>query len=131
MELELGKDENKTEERIQQECILWLQKTIPTAFFHHSPNGGMRNKIEATKFKSIGTKAGFPDLLILLPNCKPLFVEMKTPKSYKSKNSGLSKAQKNIHKRLFDLGYQVSMCYSVKHFKILISGWQSICKTNV
>jgi hypothetical protein len=117
----------KSEERIQQDCIMWLQRNIPRAFFHHSPNGGKRNKIEATKFKSIGTKAGFPDLYILLPNCAPLFVEMKTPNSRGKKNSGLSDAQKRVHKQLLDLGQVVFVCFDLEHFKQLINGWQSIC----
>ena len=32
--------------------------------WHHSPNGGRRNLIEAVMFKKMGTKAGFPDFAV-------------------------------------------------------------------
>ena len=33
--------------------------------FHHSPNGGIRNIVTATRFKRMGVSPGFPDFLIL------------------------------------------------------------------
>lgn len=34
---------------------------------HHSPNGGWRRVEEARKFKLMGVRAGFPDIVLLLP----------------------------------------------------------------
>jgi hypothetical protein len=47
---------------------------------HHSPNGGRRNAREAARFKAMGTRAGFPDLILLLarPPYNYLAVELKT-----------------------------------------------------
>ena len=56
-----------------------------------------------------------------------LFIEMKTPQSRGKRDSGLSAAQKRVHKQLFDLGQVVFVCFDLEHFKQLINGWQSIC----
>jgi hypothetical protein len=44
----------------------------------HIPNGGWRSPIEAAIFKSLGVRAGSPDLLIIRAG-QPLFVELKAP----------------------------------------------------
>lgn len=43
------------------------------------PNGGYRSKIEAMIMKDLGTKPGVPDLAILFPNGKTIFMELKSP----------------------------------------------------
>ncbi|OAV65581.1 VRR-NUC domain protein [Bacteroidales bacterium Barb6XT] len=55
---------------------------IPEKLLHHSPNGGKRNATEAARFRQMGVRAGFPDVILLLPgngfNC--LCMEFKTEK---------------------------------------------------
>lgn len=45
----------------------------------HIPNGGSRHKAEASKFKAMGMKPGFPDLFLPIPIAKwhGLFIELK------------------------------------------------------
>lgn len=46
----------------QVKLVDWMR--VAGVPHHHSPNGGYRNKVEAMKFKRMGTNAGFPDIFI-------------------------------------------------------------------
>lgn len=61
----------------------------------HAPNGGKRNAIEAAKFKQMGVRAGFPDLILLIPNKFYPFcgIELKT-------KTGSRRIRKPIRKSL-------------------------------
>lgn len=51
-----------------------------TGFFVFSvPNGGSRNLREAVHLKAQGVMAGVSDLILLLPNKKVYFIELKNP----------------------------------------------------
>lgn len=54
---------------------------------HHSPNGGKRSAIEAARFKAMGTRKGFPDLILALPcnGYHGAFFELKSEKGKTSK----------------------------------------------
>lgn len=43
-----------------------LKKYPELKWLHHSPNGGSRHKAEASKFKAMGMRPGFPDLIWIL-----------------------------------------------------------------
>jgi hypothetical protein len=47
------------------------------AWLHHSPNGGLRSGFTGAQMKALGTKAGFPDLILPVAS-PPLAIEMKT-----------------------------------------------------
>ncbi len=70
------------EEALQMQCVKWFEMSYPAfkGLLHHSPNGGKRNLREAARFKAMGTRAGFPDLALLVPRRGRygLFVEMKS-----------------------------------------------------
>lgn len=89
---------------------------------HHSPNGGKRSISEASRFKAMGTKAGFPDLF--LPIAKEpfhgLFIEMKT-----SKGTVLA-SQAEYHPGLIEEGYRVEVCYSAAGAINLIKSYLGI-----
>lgn len=42
------------------------------------PNGGKRSKIEAAIMKGLGTRAGVPDLCIMITHGPTLFIELKS-----------------------------------------------------
>lgn len=50
---------------------------------HHIPNGGSRNKIEATNLKRQGVKSGVPDICLPVPraNFHGLYIELKAGKN--------------------------------------------------
>lgn len=76
------------EDRLQIACVRQFEQQHPdlARLLHHSPNGGKRTKFEAVRFKQMGTRAGFPDLILLKPS-EPyayLCVELKTLKGDQS-----------------------------------------------
>lgn len=102
-----------SEDESQMMIIDWAKlqrwKGRPIAeYLHHSPNGGKRGIREASRFKMMGTRAGFPDLMLLIP-VEPfhaLFIELKTS------TGKVSVVQKDYHRLLNEQGYRVEECYS-------------------
>lgn len=54
-----------SEDAEQLVVVQWLK--LQGVLFHHSPNGGNRHIITATRLKAQGCSKGFPDLIILDP----------------------------------------------------------------
>lgn len=76
-------------------------------WLHHSPNGGSRNKREGAKFKAMGVKRGFLDLILLLP-CRQyhgLLIELK-----KVKGGVTSSEQDEWLSYLNSVGYYATVC---------------------
>lgn len=74
---------------------------------HHIPNGGSRNRIEAAKLKSMGVKAGVPDLHLPVPRGKycGLWIEMKFG------DGRVRDAQKEFLERAAAEGAYCVVCY--------------------
>ena len=74
----------------------------------HIPNGGLRGKAEAGRFKTLGVKAGVPDLFLPVARGKAhgLWVEMKRVHSGK-----VSAAQKGWLAALRAQGYEAIVCH--------------------
>lgn len=102
----------REEENLQIACVRWFRYQYPNIIIHHSPNGGLRNAIEASKFKGMGVTAGFPDLFIPVPNKKShgLFIELK------SSTGKLSEKQADIIQRLVNSGYTVVVVNKLEFF---------------
>ena len=69
----------KTEDRIQQECIIVFRQTYPqlSNLLFSVPNGGTRNVIEAQKMKQTGLTPGVSDMLLMYDS-QTYCIEMKT-----------------------------------------------------
>lgn len=100
------------EDVIQQNIIKWADwqsyhGNKLSDYLHHSPNGGKRDIATAQKFKTMGTKAGFPDLFLFIPNGEyhGLFIELKTSKGK------VSKKQQTMMDKLNAMGYLAVVCY--------------------
>ena len=74
----------------------------------HVPNGGTRNMREAVKFKSMGVKAGVPDLILPVARNKyhSLAIELKAGKNKPTE------FQLQWHEFLRKEGWYVAVCYS-------------------
>jgi len=70
------------------------------------PNGGKRGFKTAIKLKKEGAKSGVPDLQILLPNGKTVFIEMK-----KEKGGKLSIEQLDFIDKSQSLGHTVIVAH--------------------
>lgn len=92
-----------TEEQEQAYVIQWCELMRPELpeleLLFHIPNGGMRSKTEAVRFKRIGVKPGVPDLFLPVARGKfhGLFIEMKRKKGGRpsAEQSGWIKRLKN------------------------------------
>jgi hypothetical protein len=76
------------EDNLQMECLKWWNYTFNSKpkiqiLLHHSPNGGYRRGKEAERFKKMGVRAGFPDLILCMKSADEqyigLFIELKVP----------------------------------------------------
>lgn len=81
-----------SEDKLQSECFKWFWNTFPShrRCLFHVPNGGLRNKREATKFKAMGVIAGIPDL-VLVHAGQLVGFELKTA------TGRVSEVQKQVH----------------------------------
>lgn len=109
------------EESLQINCVKWFSLQYPaySTLLHHSPNGGRRNIREATRFKAMGTRAGFPDLALLIPKggYHGLFIEMKAAKGRQSPE------QKVFEKALTAEGYKYIVVRSFAEFMAIINSY--------
>lgn len=112
----------KNENQIQQEIYVFytnnycLKKHEPRGIFLAVPNGGSRNIVEAVNFKKTGTLKGASDLIVILPNGKLFFCEVKIEKGIQSD------AQKDFQSRVEILGYEYHIVRSLEEFKKIIDG---------
>ena len=77
---------NRNEEIEQARLVKWshrkaVRDLMPALrWLHHSPNGGKRDAVTGGQMKALGTKPGFPDLILPAPNDRyiGLVIEMKS-----------------------------------------------------
>lgn len=78
------------EDNMQIACVSWFMHQYRSYAFllHHSPNGGARSESEGARFKDMGVRKGFPDLILLIPNRHHpyLCIELKTEKGRQSES---------------------------------------------
>lgn len=109
------------EDNLQKSCVQWfsLQYREYAKLLHHSPNGGKRNAIEAAKFKAMGVRAGFPDLILCIARhgYHGLFVELKTEKGRQTDN------QKYYQCVLEEQGYRYEVVRSIEDFQTILNDY--------
>lgn len=96
---------NKDLEHIEQvEFVKWFNgiEQFRDLILFAIPNGGKRGFKTASKLKLEGVYPGTPDIQILLPNGKSVFIEMK-----KEKGGILSPAQIDFMNKSQSLGHAV------------------------
>ena len=110
-----------TEDQLQQSIVTYynnnycLKNHNPRGIIFSVPNGGSRNLLEAKKMKLTGLLSGVSDLIVILPNSKTLFLELKTDKGTQSES------QKEFEKRITDLGFEYHICRSLPQFITIIN----------
>lgn len=83
---------------------------------YHIPNGGSRNKIEATHLQAQGVKAGVPDLCLPVARGKShgLYIELK-----RQRGGRISEEQVCWIENLIKQGYSAAIC----------RGWEEAVRT--
>ena len=103
------------EDALQTACVTWFDLQYPSIAYllHHSPNGGKRDAREAARFKRMGVRAGFPDLILLYPasGYNYLAIELKT------KTGRQSPLQKQYEQLINAYGGKYVVCRSVDDFQ--------------
>lgn len=102
------------EDDLQINCVKWFSMQYPklSLLLHHSPNGGRRIALEAARFKMMGTRKGFPDLILLFPNARyhALFIEMKSRKGTQQAS------QKQYQRAVEEMGYRYEIVRNIEGF---------------
>lgn len=77
------------------------------------PNGGLRNKVQASRLKAEGVKPGVPDTFLPFPSggYAGLWIEFKKPGTEKKKGGGLSQEQAEFREYLESAGYSYKVAY--------------------
>lgn len=110
----------KSESALQQQIFNWynnnycLKNIEKRGMIFSIPNGGTRHIMEAMTLKATGLLKGASDLIVILPNGKLMFVELKQPKGIQSLE------QKDFENRVKLLGFEYHIVKSLEEFKILI-----------
>lgn len=94
---------SNNEDNLQKAVIRYFRYQHPKTLIHHSPNGGKRDAREGSKFKEMGTVAGWPDIII---------PEWLTVIELKSEKGRLQDSQRNILTHFKDIGWKTYVCYS-------------------
>lgn len=98
------------EDDIQREVLQWLRVAHRKVYdcTIHVPNGGRRNLREAARLKTLGVRAGVPDLLCFwpAPSYRGAALELKAPKGR------TRPGQLDWLARLADLGWRVGVTRS-------------------
>ena len=109
----------KSENYLQQQIYLWfnnnycLTNNPNRGLIFSIPNGGTRNIREAMTFKATGLLKGASDLVVIFPNGKLCFIELKTDKGIQSVE------QKDFEQRITKAGYEYHLIRSLDQFKEL------------
>jgi len=107
----------KTSEHSQQAaffCWASKQEHYALAFMFAVPNGGLRNKVQASKLKAEGVKPGVPDVFLPFPcgQFAGLYLEFKKPGTEGHKSGGLKPEQVKYREYLTKVGYSHKVCFS-------------------
>lgn len=101
---------NKSEDRIQQECVMWFRNTytrIGQGIIFHVPNQNQQH------LHGIGVLGGVSDLIVVIQG-RVLFVEIKT------ESGTQSDAQKRFETNVNTLGHTYILIRSLDEFKSFI-----------
>lgn len=92
----------------------------PGWLFTHVPNGERRDARTGAKLKRMGTKPGFPDLILIDPAGTFHGLELKT------EGGRLSEAQEGFHGHARSQGWRVEVADSYDAAIAVLAGWGAL-----
>ena len=95
-----------TEREIQTSIVKWARQVAPDARTVHVPMN-QTNRIAGALMQQAGASAGVPDLIVIAPGGKTLFMEVKTP------IGKLSPDQKAFANDLQNMGHNYALVGSI------------------
>jgi VRR-NUC domain len=99
--------DGNAEARVQAAVVAWVGWVAPQVVVFHVPNGGLRSKSEAARLRWVGTLAGVLDLVLVLPEGRCSFWEVKAERGM------LSADQKAFIARLERSGHSWALVRSI------------------
>lgn len=104
-----------TEHQEQVALLHWFREYAPRVNLDPRclfaiPNGGKREKAGATQLSLEGVTKGVPDLCLIAPQGRVLWLEMK-----RAKGGVVSKEQAAFHVLLKKQGFSVVVCHGAHH----------------
>jgi hypothetical protein len=105
-------------EQVIQKAVLehLTVRAVPNTFWFHVPSGGYRSPIEAKILKSIGARAGVPDLLIIRGG-QAYALELK------SADGRLSPVQRTTHVLMAEAGAKVEVATGIDEAIRQLENW--------
>jgi VRR-NUC domain len=114
---------------LQIQIVHLLRIDFPNLLFYHVPNGGLRNKREASKLKAMGVMAGVPDLVFHWTSnwihMETGFIEIKIPKGR------LMPAQIEFGDNIKAMGTHYAVCHSYEEVRATLISWGIRCSNRV
>lgn len=111
------------EDALQIQLVRFFHFEFPqiSDWLHHSPNGGLRTKSEAARFKTMGVRSGFPDLVLYCKNkdYTGLVIELKIRPNKTTDN------QKKWLAHFERQGYSVHVVYDYEEGKEIFKKYVS------
>ena len=107
----------QAEDNIQSAIFEWLGYVAPHLICFHVPNGGLRSRTEAARFKRLGVVPGVPDLVTIDRDGIARFLEIKT------ENGSLSKAQRDLRDRLIAMRVPFAVARSIDDARLALDCW--------
>lgn len=105
------------EQELQKAVAAFLDVALPRdAFWFHCPNGGKRSPVEAAILKSMGVKAGVPDICIAY-RASLWCIEIK------SDDNDVTVPQAVVHKHLALAGAPTAICRSLREVEQTLRDW--------
>lgn len=113
-----------SEEREQVELVAWFKRTYGPELaeaLHHSPNGGKRHPATARRFKLLGVRRGFPDLVLYNSrgDLVGLAIEFKPTEPRREATSD----QVKWLQRLESIGFETHVAHGIEAAKTIIENY--------
>lgn len=107
--------EFKNEKQLQAYCWQWAWNTYPQLRYRlFQVHNNTSNIVEAMQKKASGLVAGVPDMCLLLPSGKVVWIE------FKFGENGLSDKQKKLHSSWKEINHIIIVIRSISVFKMTI-----------
>jgi predicted RecB family endonuclease len=108
----------RPEQAIQRAVVQHLTaRGVRNMFFMHVPNGGFRSAVEAAIFKSLGLRAGTPDI-IAIKDGKCYALELKAP------GGRLTDVQRDAQAALAAAGAEVATAVGIDEALTQLQDWK-------
>lgn len=112
---------SQTEAELQIEIAGFLDRFIAPGWeFSHFPAGEKRDASTGAKLKRMGTKPGWPDLILVSPSGEFHGLELKR------RGGDLSDEQEAFHERATGRGWKIAVADNFNTALAILNGWRCL-----